>query len=300
MRPCQRREQAGHVTGRDLPRAEVEVLGGLRELGLADDLVELDAERIGDQRHRLAEDRGAVAAIAGSSGSSIGRANPAGNSVAGESYSVVSASSTTVTLSIRSQTVAATMARSSTKPGLTPLPNIDEPPRSHASTMRSRSAPSPLPLMNAAVLTTLTPASRIRTSSSTSGHIGVYTHAVGLQGEQRIHVVGGGDADGVHAAELADVAPDLVGGPRVAPDQLELRVREHGADGSLADVAGGPLHDAHCHLSFPRCRAARFSVCVRTGQPILRKSQLTILSGRMRSHACRPSWCTCPPAYLSA
>ena len=105
----------------------------------------------------------------------MGRANPAGNSVAGESYSVVSASSTTVTLSIRSQTLAATMARTSTKPGLTPLPNIEEPPRSHASTMRSRSAPSPLPLMNAAVLTTLTPASRIRTSSSTSDHIGVYS-----------------------------------------------------------------------------------------------------------------------------
>ena len=51
---------AGDVPGRDRPRADVEVLGGLRELGLADDLVELDAERIGHQRDRLAEHRRAL------------------------------------------------------------------------------------------------------------------------------------------------------------------------------------------------------------------------------------------------
>ena len=40
--------------------AEVEVGGGLRVLGLAHDVVELDTERVGDQPHRLAEDRRAV------------------------------------------------------------------------------------------------------------------------------------------------------------------------------------------------------------------------------------------------
>jgi hypothetical protein len=86
---------------------------------------------------------------------------------------VVSADSAIVTLSTRSQMLAVTMASSSAKPGLMPLPNIDEPPRSQASMMRSRSAPSPCPLMNAAVLTTLTPASRMRTSSSVFDDMGL-------------------------------------------------------------------------------------------------------------------------------
>jgi hypothetical protein len=61
----------------------------------------------------------------------------------------------------------------STKPGLMPVPNIDVPPRRQASVMRSPSPPGRCPLMNAAVLTTFTPASRTRTSSSVSGHIGL-------------------------------------------------------------------------------------------------------------------------------
>ena len=48
---------AGDVAGGDRPRRHLEVRGRLRELGLADDLVELDAERVGDHRHRLAEHR---------------------------------------------------------------------------------------------------------------------------------------------------------------------------------------------------------------------------------------------------
>ena len=87
---------------------------------------------------------------------------------------MVSDASSIVILSMRSQMPAVAMPSSSTKPGLMPVPNIVEPPRSHASTMRSTvGAEFRLPLMNAAVLTTLTPASRMRTSSSTSGHIGL-------------------------------------------------------------------------------------------------------------------------------
>jgi hypothetical protein len=78
-----------------------------------------------------------------------------------------------VTLSTRLQMPAIVSATSSAKPGLTPVPMRDAPPRSQASTSRSRSAPSRLPVMNAAVDTTSTPASRMRTSSSTEGHIGL-------------------------------------------------------------------------------------------------------------------------------
>jgi hypothetical protein len=62
---------------------------------------------------------------------------------------------------------------SSTKPGLIPVPKIVDPPSSHAVRMRKRSAGLPLPLTNAAVVTTLTPASRMRTISSVLGHIGL-------------------------------------------------------------------------------------------------------------------------------
>jgi hypothetical protein len=55
-----------------------------------------------------------------------------------------------------------------------PEPNNVLRPRSHACARRWRcGSPSPWPVMNAAVATTLMPASSRRTSSSTSGHIGV-------------------------------------------------------------------------------------------------------------------------------
>jgi hypothetical protein len=86
---------------------------------------------------------------------------------------VVSDASAMVTLSTRSQPVVATIASSSAKPGLTPEPNIVEPPCLHASSIRSRPAPRLCPVMNDAEDTTFTPADRIRTSSSTSIHIGL-------------------------------------------------------------------------------------------------------------------------------
>lgn len=86
---------------------------------------------------------------------------------------MVSAASLTLTLSIRLHTIADTMASSSAKPGLTPDPNIVEPPFSQASRIRSRPAPRFCPLMKDAVVTTLTPADRIWTNSSTLIHIGL-------------------------------------------------------------------------------------------------------------------------------
>ena len=56
----------------------------------------------------------------------MGRPNPQGSSVAGESYSVVSDASSMVILSMRSQMLAAAMPISSTKPGLMPVPKIDD------------------------------------------------------------------------------------------------------------------------------------------------------------------------------
>ena len=191
------------------------------------------------------------------------------------------------------------MASTSTKPGLTPLPNIEDPPRSHAWTMRSRSAPSPLPLMNAAVLTTLTPASRIRTSSSTSDHIGVYSTQSGCRAS---------------SAATSSVAATPTGSDRRARRRRDppcRRTRRSTRPGRGPGVRPRARADRlptlpvvhctmrDCHLSFPVV-VPRSAATGQEGEPILRKSQLTILSGRMRTHACRPSWCTCPPAYLSA
>ena len=65
--------------------------------------------------------------------------------------------------------------------------------------------------------------------------------AVGLQREQRVDVVRGGDAQRRDAAELARIAADLVGRPRVAADEFKRRVRDDRLYGALADVAGRPL-----------------------------------------------------------
>ena len=113
------------------------------------------------------------AAMPGSSGSSMWRLKPQGISVAGESYNVVSDASSIVILSMRSQMPAVAMPISSIQPGLMPVPKMVEPPASQASAMRWRSAGFPLPSTNAAVLTTSTPAARMRTTSSTAGHIGL-------------------------------------------------------------------------------------------------------------------------------
>jgi hypothetical protein len=78
-----------------------------------------------------------------------------------------------VMASMRSQMFADATPRRSAKPGFMPEPKIELCPRSQASRILSRSAPNASPVMNAAVVTTLTPASRIATSSSKSGHFGL-------------------------------------------------------------------------------------------------------------------------------
>lgn len=72
--------------------------------------------------------------------------------------------------------------------------------------------------MNAAVLTTLTPDSRIRTSSSA----------------------------------FADVDSDLVCRPGVAADQLQVWSCVDRANGSLTDVSGRPLNQSYGHRLLPR------------------------------------------------
>jgi len=101
------------------------------------------------------------AVIACSSGSSIGRAKPTRSSVSGESYPVESTDSTIRIESTRSQSPAETIPSRLARPGFMPDPKIELWPRVQASRMRSRSAPSACPVMNAAVATMLTPASRM-------------------------------------------------------------------------------------------------------------------------------------------
>ncbi len=55
--PCQADVHARNASGVDGPRFHREVLGGLGEFGDTAHLVEFDAERVGDQPDRLAEDR---------------------------------------------------------------------------------------------------------------------------------------------------------------------------------------------------------------------------------------------------
>jgi len=76
--------------------------------------------------------------------------------------------------STRSQEALSTMPTMFVIPGWAPLPKIVEPPRSQASTMRLRSSGVCLPpVIQAALVHTLTPDSSSRTSSSTLGHNGL-------------------------------------------------------------------------------------------------------------------------------
>ena len=83
------------------------------------------------------------------------------------------------------------------------------------------------------------------------GPVGHVRHAVGLQRQQRLDVVGGDHADGVDAAQLTDVAPDLVVGVGEAADEVDDGVVDHAPHRGAAGLAGGPLHDlqAAAHLA---------------------------------------------------
>ena len=165
---------------------------------------------------------------------------------------MVSDASLTVILSIRSQMPAVAMAISSTKPGLMPVPNIDEPPCSQAVDDA------------VAVGAEAPPVDERRGADDVDAGLEdadelvdvrphrVVDDAVGPQREQRVDVVGGGDADRVDAAQLADVAADLVRRPGVAADQLEVGVGDDGPHRPLADVARRPLHHSQRHRRTPR------------------------------------------------
>ena len=87
----------------------------------------------------------------------------------------------------------------------------------------------------------------------------VVDDAVGPEREQRVDVVGRGDAHGVDPAQLADVAPDLLRRPGVAADQLEVGVSDDGAHRAPTDVARRPLHHSNRHqeTSFIGARVVR-------------------------------------------
>ena len=66
------------------------------------------------------------------------------------------------------------------------------------------------------------------------------TDAVGVEGEQGVDVLGGGDAHGVDPAELAGVAAGLVVAVDPQPDQLEVGVVDDGGHGVDPDGARSP------------------------------------------------------------
>jgi hypothetical protein len=55
--------EPGDVSLLDRHPAEVEILGGQRDLGDVPDLVELHLERVGHHRHRVLEDRGSLVEV---------------------------------------------------------------------------------------------------------------------------------------------------------------------------------------------------------------------------------------------
>lgn len=66
-------------------------------------------------------------------------------------------------------------------------------------------------------------------------------HAVGTERYEGLDVIGRSNSDGLDTAQLPDVAADLVGRMRVAPNQLEAGVANDGAHSRRPGLAGRPL-----------------------------------------------------------
>ena len=67
---------------------------------------------------------------------------------------------------------------------------------------------------------------------------------IGLERDQRVDVVGGGDADRFgQPTDLADVATDFLGIADANADQLEQRVFDDFGDHHPADETGTPHHN---------------------------------------------------------
>ena len=74
---------------------------------------------------------------------------------------------------------------------------------------------------------------------------------VGLEREQGVDVVGGGDPERRDPDELADVLADLLGAPGVRAHELHVGMVDDRPAGEAGDVPGGPQHDAIRHRSHP-------------------------------------------------
>ena len=159
------------------------------------------------------------------------------------------------------------MATSSAKPGLTPVPNSVEPPAlarlDEAVAVGAEAAPVDERRGGDDVDPGLEDADQL---VDRRPHRVVHD-AVGLQPEQQVDVVRGGDAEGVDADQLPDVDAHLGVGPGVATDQLEVRVGDDRLDRFLADVARRPLHDTDGHL-FPLGRRRVLCRCTARAQSL--------------------------------
>jgi hypothetical protein len=82
-------------------------------------------------------------------------------------------------------------------------------------------------------------------------------HAVGVERQQRVRVVGRRHADlSAEPAQVAGVPPDLVGAVHPETDELEIGVIDDAAQRELPDITGAPLDDTMGHA--PPCpRSAR-------------------------------------------
>ena len=202
---------AGHAARRDLPRAEVEVRRGLGVLGLADHVVELDAERVGHHRHRFAEHRRALGRHRREVGV-VDRPTESRRHLRG------------------GRVVDGRVGRLADRDLVDPIadagdhdaeqlgePGID--PRAE-----ERRAASLARLDQSLAIRAQPPAvdERRRGDDVDAGFEdphelvdrrphGVVDDAVRAQREQRVDVVGGGHAQRIQAAQLTDVASDLVG-----------------------------------------------------------------------------------------
>ena len=78
--------------------------------------------------------------------------------------------------------------------------------------------------------------------------VGRVADAVGVEGEQGVDVLGGGDAHRVDAAQLTGVAAGLVVAVDPEADQLEIGVVDDGGHGVDADGARRPLDDLVAHV----------------------------------------------------
>ena len=148
-----------------------------------------------------------------------------------------------LTLSTLAQPVAATMASSSAKPGLTPEPNIVEPPCLHASSIWSRPSPEVVPGDERRGRHDVHARRQDAHEFVDVDPHRVVDDAVRFQREQRVDVVGGRDAQRLDAAQFADVAAGLVLRPGVTPDEFECRVGGDGRYRAFSDIAGRPLDD---------------------------------------------------------